>query len=569
MEKTDTTADPRALPPPPSWPLPFVDPRVDPAAVGATAWPPSPGVAGPWPPPSDAGGPGGPGGPGGVARDEPPHLPPPDPVVEPDRRALVVLVAIGVAIDLMLRTSVYGVAAVVAVTVIALGLAFSGRLANRWAQGAALAALPFGVFLVLRTSPWLVALDLSVIGSLFVLAAIFASGGALLDVRGLELARRVGNASIGVVLAPSFVFAAVVAALPVFAPGRRERRVAIARGVGLALPALVVLGMLLASSDAVFASLFRVPLEVDSIAANALLLLLGLWVAGTLLRAASAPAPTALAELRKPFGSIEARVVLGGLIVLYGVFAATQVATARGGAEYVITTANLTRAEYARSGFFQLLAVAVLTLVLLVAIKSMARVEDERRARRSFVIMSEVTVVLTLVIVAVAILRINLYDEAYGITMLRLFSLVAAWWLGAVFGLVGLALALIGRGKHWLLGAVLISALVAVLALNALDPESLVVRHNADRFEAKTLADRGADFDVSYAATLSDDAVPALAAALPRLDEQRQRAVVAQLCGRVPRRVGEPPPGLPEPRGGWIWNRSAVEAQLVRQEICT
>jgi len=71
-----------------------------------------------------------------------------------------------------------------------------------------------------------------------------------------------------------------------------------------------------------------------------------------------------------------------------------------------------------------------------------------------------------------------------------------------------------------------------VLALNVVNPEALVVRHNVAH------AERKGGFDTDYAGRLSADAVPTLVASLPRLDEDARGAVLAELCATRPRRAG-------------------------------
>ncbi len=161
-------------------------------------------------------------------------------------------------------------------------------------------------------------------------------------------------------------------------------------------------------------------------------------------------------------------------------------------------------------------------------------------------------------------LAVLVYD-AFGLTMLRLYSLTVAWWLGAVFVLVGIALAGFGRTRHWLLGAVAASMLLAAQVLNLLDPEAYVVDHNSRRASGDLTA-QTIGFDAGYTATLSDDAVPALYAALPSLGSEQHNIVLGHICGREPR-PGRPV-GQPGPRPVLAWNRSASEAQRIREEAC-
>src|SRR5947209_491861 len=69
-------------------------------------------------------------------------------------------------------------------------------------------------------------------------------------------------------------------------------------------------------------------------------------------------------------------VALGLVDLLLLAFVLVQFRTFFGGRSFVLHHARLTYAEYARSGFFQLAAVAALALVLLLALDWMLRRED-------------------------------------------------------------------------------------------------------------------------------------------------------------------------------------------------
>src|SRR5207244_1654051 len=91
-------------------------------------------------------------------------------------------------------------------------------------------------------------------------------------------------------------------------------------------------------------------------------------------------------------------------------------------------------------------------------------------------------------------------------------------WLAAVF--VWFALTVLrGRREQFAYGAV-VAGFGAVLLLNAVNPDALIVRTNVAQ------AHGDGTFDGSYATSLSADAVPALVAALPRLG-RRDRCTVA------------------------------------------
>ena len=160
-------------------------------------------------------------------------------------------------------------------------------------------------------------------------------------------------------------------------------------------------------------------------------------------------------------------------------------------------------------------------------------------------------VVLALPIVGVALVRLDLYRDAYGWTMLRLASTVAAVWLGLVLGLLGIVLAgpAHARRRGWLLPASVGAGLVLLLVVNAVDPEAMVARHNLTR--------AAMSLDPDYLAELSDDAVPTIVELLPTLDPATADVLAAAV-------------GCPErPDDGWAgWNRAERRAADARAELC-
>jgi hypothetical protein len=457
-----------------------------------------------------------------------------------DGRVLVAAAVAALLTDLAVRSGVAGLAGTLLVLAVAGGVLASGRVAGAQAAGLTLAAVPFAVFLSVRMSPWLLPLDILAIAGLLVLGASLARGGSVLDLPLPTLAVRALHALWHGLAAPAFLAA----------PLERRRPIALLRGVGLALPLLVVLGLLLASADAVFAGFFNWWSPMEAIV-HATLLGIGAWGMAGLLRVASAqPAPSAPA-LPYRLGHVEATVVLGSLVALFTAFAVAQVVAVAGGAGHVLETAGLTYAEYARSGFFQLLAVAGITLAALVCLRAATDLSDPRHRLR-FTLLAEGAIALTLVIVGVALRRLGLYQDAYGLTMLRLYSSVFAVWIGLVLVLAGAAVAGFGRGRAWFPAAAGAAGLTLLFGLNVVNPEAMVARHNIDR------AVRTLKVDPRYLAELSDDAVPELVAGLPRLPEPARAEVLASVCD-----------ASQSPDGGWAGtNTSRRRAVDARRQVC-
>jgi len=190
------------------------------------------------------------------------------------------------------------------------------------------------------------------------------------------------------------------------------------------------------------------------------------------------------------------------VVVIYLGFVIAQVVAIAAGSAYVERTTGLTYAEYARAGFFQLMAAAVLTLGVLTLLARHRRPTAPRSARR-ILLLEESTVVLTLATVAVAIRRLFLYEAAFGLTMLRLYTIVFAAFIGVVFVIVGLTRA--RRLRTNPITAVLAVGLAILLAVNLANPERVVADRNIERFGGTPA------LDIEYLVnSLGVDAIPAI-----------------------------------------------------------
>ncbi|MBW3614391.1 MAG: DUF4173 domain-containing protein [Actinobacteria bacterium] len=467
-----------------------------------------------------------------------------DDLSPPDGRVLAAVAAGAVGTDLALRSGVAGVAGALLPALVAGGLLASGRVVNRRAWPVLALAPLFGLWLAVRVSPWLLPLDVAAAVALVALGASLARRGDPTDLSIPELCGRALHTLAHGVLAAGFL----LRALPRRRTGAPSSTGAVIRGCILAGPLICLLALLLASADPVFASFFRLPTGGADLFAHLVFLGMGALGAAGLLRMASAPPFELAGEGPRPLGAVEATTVLAALVGLFAAFTLTQGLAVVRGAAYVTRTAGLSYAAYARSGFFQLLAVAAITLVVLVTLRAATRLESTA-ARRRFLVLAEAAVVLTLVIVAGAVRRLWLYEQAYGLTMLRLCSVLFALWIGAVFLLLAASLGGVGARRAWLAPAAAVVALGGLLITNVANPEAVVVRRNVERFGSS------AKLDAYYLVELSDDAVPELVASLPRLDPATAAFVLDVVCA-----------GDRHPAGGlWAYNASrqaAIDARL-------
>jgi len=295
------------------------------------------------------------------------------------------------------------------------------------------------------------------------------------------------------------------------APGGQERpggnavlRIAIAGVVGIGL--LCVFGALFSAADPAFAAVVSAILPDLHVTTLLRWLFLGGAVAGVTAGGAlllTNPARYADVRLpaRRPLRRIEWALPVGLLVGLFAVFVGVQAAVLFGGRGYVLRTSGLTFAEYARRGFWQLLVVTMMTLVVIAfAARVAGRVQ---RADRILirVLLGGLTAG-ALVVVASAMSRMWVYEQAYGFTQLRIFVSAFELWLGALLVLV--LVAGVRLRADWLPRAVLGAWVLTLLGLAVLNPDRFVAARNVDRYE------RTGSIDVPYLRALSADAAPEL-----------------------------------------------------------
>jgi hypothetical protein len=411
-------------------------------------------------------------------------------------------------------------------------------------------ALIFSAGFVWRASPVIAMLNLLGLGVTASLALLSAQGGRLFE---SSLAEYVLGALLAGANAAFGALPLAITDVPwkdAFAHRGTGRALAVGRGMLLAIPPLVVFGALFASADAVFEGLVKDVFHFDfaTLVSHGLLIAFFAWTSAGWLRGA------ALGEERKfviehasskPFlsiGIIEIGTVVGLVDLLFLIFVIVQIRYLFGGAANLQATAGLTYAEYARSGFFQLVTVAALALPLLLAAHWILR-KDNPADERVFRALAGLFVLLLFVILVSAVKRMLLYQSEYGLTELRVYTTAFMAWLAVVLAWF-VATVLRGHRKRFAAGA-LIAGYALIVALEILNPDALIARTNLARER------EGRRFDAGYVASLSADAVPDLMATLPALAPQ-DRCVVAE---RLLKRWSKT-----EPQDWRTWNYAREEA---------
>ncbi|THV27274.1 DUF4153 domain-containing protein [Glycomyces paridis] len=331
------------------------------------------------------------------------------------------------------------------------------------------------------------------------------------------------------------------------ARGRRDRdgeRSRTMRGLWTALVTvalLLVFGGLFAAADSTFAGLVG-SLLPDL---NPVEIVLRLMLAVALFPLVLIWTYTAVAKPRfdgeggkehRTVSRFELAVPLGALNLLFAAFIAVQLRVYLGGEDYVLDTAGLTFAEYARKGFWQLSVVAFLALgvIALAAWLAPKREQGDRWLVRALL---GPLGLMSMVVVASALYRMYTYFETYGLTRMRVWIFTVEIWLAVLFALV-----LVCCWKlraTWLPRAILASGALALLGLAAVNPDALIARYNLDHDH---------ELDLVYLAGLSDDAVP----------EFEELSAADRACVVAPSRS--------EDRAVLTWNLGYQRAEEFREE---
>lgn len=186
----------------------------------------------------------------------------------------------------------------------------------------------------------------------------------------------------------------------------------------------------------------------------------------------TAGVPATAAQYSSNLSPTSTAVVLLGILALYAVFCAIQV-------RYLVfglltdgtiqLPAGLTYSEYARSGFFQLIAVVLLNLLAFGLVI--------RYCKQSRLIYGLLTglLVLSMVMASSDALRLSMYIDAYGLTWLRLVSITFIPVVAIIIVLAGVRLRV---KKLPLIAVSLTLVLIWWIALGIANPTNVVMWFN-------------------------------------------------------------------------------------------
>jgi hypothetical protein len=475
---------------------------------------------------------------------------------------VAIAIVMGALGDLLLRAIPWGLNVLIWVVALAAAMAWLVRWQSvalkanaRWMI---VAALVFAAGFVWRDSPTLKALDLLALLVSFCLMSLRTEAGAVYAASLIEYALGAFNAGVSTLFGSISLASHDVEWRSARPEGATRQWAGIGRGILFTIPLVLVFGGLLASADAVFQNIVTRFIDISFTDAAVHLLVGGIfaWIVGGFLRGIFLGRQIDVKNYPRPaflsIGLADVAIPLAALDLLFLIFVIVQFKYFFGGAFHVESSIGLTYSEYARRGFFELVAVVALVLPLLLLAHWLLD-KEQGTAAKTFRVLAGILIILVLVIAASAVQRMQLYQREYGMTELRFYTMAFMGWLGLVL-LWFAGTVLRGRRPRFAFGA-LIAGFVMIAVLHWMNPDASIVRSNAAR------AAVGRSFDYSYATSLSlsADAVPALIDSLLLLSRQDQRWVAQGVLNNWP-------PERPLGWRSWSWARWQAAHSVQRNQ---
>jgi hypothetical protein len=305
----------------------------------------------------------------------------------------------------------------------------------------------------------------------------------------------------------------------------------IVKGILIVIPVLFVFLLLFSSADLIFRKYVSELISIDNELVIIFRFILILIVTIVFIGAYTYSFREKEGQITAPqksknhtVGDIEISIILGSVNALFFIFILVQLTYLFGG-ESNISTQDFTYAEYARRGFFELIAVAVISLFLLLTTEKYV-IKKETEHALGFKILSTALIIQVVLIIASAFTRLSLYEEAYGFTTLRLYSHAFIILLVIIFCLL---LYKIYKDKRESTFAfrVFLSVVLFIAVMNFLNPDAFIARRNIERFAST------GKLDIYYLSRLSDDAVSDIITILNISNEDLRKRFARELYWRT------------------------------------
>ena len=272
-------------------------------------------------------------------------------------------------------------------------------------------------------------------------------------------------------------------------------------GIMLGVVAMLIAASLLASADQFFDGMvkgvFSSMGKINGISVRRLLFtaILGLLIFSSLFSLHGEGETYFFAPVKRSAPPLTFAVILAMIAFIYGLFVYVQFRFLFGNAQTALSAGGY--AEYARSGFFQLVLLSALTLLLILPALSLC---GESKAVR---ILCAVVALLTIVIDFSAFFRMRLYIAEYGLSLLRMLTL---WAMAVIFAALLLALVKCIWPRFRFAPIWLAIVFGSWLALNMVNIDACIARYNVRAYEQGIIG----KLDADYLLSLSPDVLSAM-----------------------------------------------------------
>lgn len=274
-------------------------------------------------------------------------------------------------------------------------------------------------------------------------------------------------------------------------------------GIAIAVPMLMILGALLYFSDAVFANIldrsFLDYLKPGKVLGWLTLFAFALASSYCTIRFLCKPNLTGEVHDRRNFEPVVAITVLLPITLIYGLFCGIQIFSLFLGKMQL--PEGYTYAEYAREGFFQLLFVCIINVIIVLFVNGLFRENPVQK------ILMTLISACTYIMLASSAFRMLLYIKAYHLTFLRILVL----WALLVIALLLIGVIMEIYYRPFPLARYMMAIItVLFLALSFLHPDYIIASYNLHHTAEETVEDSRGYEDHWYLASLSTDAAPAI-----------------------------------------------------------
>jgi len=247
---------------------------------------------------------------------------------------------------------------------------------------------------------------------------------------------------------------------------KNKNRKYIAIGIVIALPLVLIICILLASADRAFASFFEWIFE-NILSVDAMLIILLAVVIYSLMYSficSSMITNEAVTSERKKLPTVIAITFTTIIAVIYICFCILQISYLFNG-----YSNGLTYSQFAREGFFELLFVSAINLVMVVVCIELF--EKSKLLDTVLIIISACTYIL----IGSSAYRMALYIEAYELTFLRIFVL---WFLAVLaIWITGAIIYIKKRNWNYFKFSICVIAIMYLIFVYA-SPDQIIIRYN-------------------------------------------------------------------------------------------